>query len=258
MLRADRAVPGAHDPTLHEREDQVRAGQRLVCGSPRGADRGGSERVMPTGGLRVGRPTVGDDGAAWLDVIEQELLQAAGAGVLEDAQTCAAKTPGVVEFYGYSEQHLAQRSAPWDACFRAAEEGLVDLNIARKSVPSRPLHDRSVAMQHRPGGLVGPELNLTLQLGGRDAALPAGQVPGGCGRRQLRQLLRRRRVPGRSGLARSDRPRVASPAPSQWARRQPRRHGRSQLSGQRPAAPSQRRRCCRRGGVGTRRAAGHG
>ena len=171
-------VQGAHDPTLHEREDQVHTGQCLMCGSTRGADRGPPQRVVPTGGLRVGRPTVGDDATARLDVVEQELLQALGAGVLDDAQSSAAKILGAVELYGCSEQHLAQRAAPWDACFRAAEEGLVDLHVAGESVTARPHHDRSVAVQHRPGGLVGAELPLSLKLGGRDAALPAGQVPG--------------------------------------------------------------------------------
>jgi len=92
---------------------------------------------VPTDGLRVGRPTVGDDAAAGLDVVKQELLQAGGAGVLDDAQSSAAKTVGAVDFHGCSEQHLAQRTAPWNACLRAAEEGLIDLNIAGESVPAR-------------------------------------------------------------------------------------------------------------------------
>ena len=77
-----------------------------------------------------------------------------------------------------SEQHLAQRTAPWNACLRAAEEGLIDLNVAGESVSARPHHYRPIAVQHRPGSLVGPELHLTAQLGIEDAAPPAGQVPG--------------------------------------------------------------------------------
>ena len=86
---------------------------------------------MATDGLRVSRPAVGDDAAAGLDVVKQELLQAFGAGILDDAQSSAAKTVRAVDLYGCSEQHLTQRTAPWNACFRAAEEGLIDLNIAQ-------------------------------------------------------------------------------------------------------------------------------
>lgn len=59
---------------------------------------------MPAGGFRVGGPSVGHDGAAGLDIVEQELLQALGAGVPNDAQPSADKTPGAVEFHGGSEQ----------------------------------------------------------------------------------------------------------------------------------------------------------
>src|SRR5450759_2415329 len=85
-----------------------------------------------------------------LDVGEQELLQTRGAGVLDDAQSSAPKTLGAVEFYGCGEQHLAQRTAPRYAWFRAAQEGLIDLHIAGEPVPSWTHHDRPVAVQHRP------------------------------------------------------------------------------------------------------------
>jgi hypothetical protein len=85
---------GAHDPTLHQREDQVHAGQRLMRRSTRGAHGGRLEGVEPMGGLWVGRPTVTDDATAGLDAGEQELLQTLGAGVLDDAQSSAPKTLG--------------------------------------------------------------------------------------------------------------------------------------------------------------------
>lgn len=77
MLRADGALQGAHDPTLHQREDQVHAGQRLMRRSTRGAHGGRLEGVEPTGGLWVGRPTVTDDATAGLDAGEQKLVSAA-------------------------------------------------------------------------------------------------------------------------------------------------------------------------------------
>src|SRR5450759_3708513 len=95
-------------------------------------------------------------------------------GVLDDAQSSAPKTLGAVEFYGCGEQHLAQRTAPRYAWFRAAQEGLIDLHIAGEPVPSWAHHDRPVAVQHRPGALIRAELHLALQLSRADAALPAG------------------------------------------------------------------------------------
>src|SRR5665647_751309 len=141
VLRADGAVQGARDPTLHQREHQVHAGQRLMRRSTRGADGGRLEGVEPTGGLWVGRPAVTDDATAGLDAGEQELLQTLGAGVLDDAQSSAPKTLGAVEFYGCGEQHLAQRTAPRYAWFRAAQEGLIDLHLAGEPVPSWAHHD---------------------------------------------------------------------------------------------------------------------
>src|SRR5665647_391377 len=56
---------------------------------------------------------------------------------------------GGVEFYGCCEQHLAWRTAPRYAWFRAAQEGLIDLHIVGEPVPSWAHHDRPVAVLHR-------------------------------------------------------------------------------------------------------------
>src|SRR5665811_905217 len=127
-----------------------------------GAHVGGLERVEPVRGLGVGDPAVADDAASGLDVGEQELLQAVGAGVLYDTQTNAPKTPGAIEFHRRSEQHLAQRAPAGDARFGTTQEGLVDLHVTGEPVPTRAHHDRPVAMQHGPGSLVGAKLHLCL------------------------------------------------------------------------------------------------
>src|SRR5665647_2085863 len=59
--------------------------------------------------------------------------------VLASSMTPSRARPrplGGVEFYGCGEQHLAQRTAPRYAWFRAAQEGLIDLHIAGEPVPS--------------------------------------------------------------------------------------------------------------------------
>src|ERR1035437_4565014 len=149
-----------------------------MCGPTGGAHVGGLERVKPAGGLGVGDPAVADDAACGLEVWEQELLQAVGAGVLYDTPTNAPQTPGAIEFPRRREQHLAQRAPAGDARFGTTQEGLVDLHVTGEPVPTRAHHDRPVAMQHGPGSLVGAKLHLTLKLGRGDAALPAGEVPG--------------------------------------------------------------------------------
>jgi len=123
-------------------------------GSAGGAHVGRLEPVEPLGGLRIGTPPVGDNAAAGLDVCEQESLQAVGADVLDDAQANAPKTFGAVDFHSRSEQDLAQRTASSDARFGSTEERLVDLHIAGEPVPTGAHHDRPVAVQHRPSGLV--------------------------------------------------------------------------------------------------------
>src|ERR1019366_9440025 len=85
---------------------------------------------------------------------------------------------GLLSSTAAAKQHLAQRTAPRYAWFRAAQKGLIDLHIAGEPVPSWTHHDRPVAVQHRPGGLIRAALHLALQLSRADAALPAGQVPG--------------------------------------------------------------------------------
>src|SRR5665811_1902108 len=61
----------------------------------------------------------------------------------------------------------------------AAEERLIDLNIASEPVPARAHHHRAIAVQHRPCGLIRTEPHLALQLRRRDANLATGQVPRG-------------------------------------------------------------------------------
>ena len=68
--------------------------QRLMRRSTGGGHVRGLECVEPFGGLGVGHPAVADDPAPGLDAREQELLQAAGACVLDDTKTNTTKPPG--------------------------------------------------------------------------------------------------------------------------------------------------------------------
>src|SRR5665811_2212120 len=81
------------------------------------------------GGAGVGRPAVGDDPAARLDVRVQERGQADRAGVGDDTEASTAD-PALVDLHGGREQNLPESTTARHARFRAAKEALVDLDIA--------------------------------------------------------------------------------------------------------------------------------
>src|SRR5674476_1025766 len=90
MLGADRALHGAHHPALDQGEDQVHSRENLVRVQAGGGNRGALVCVALAGRRRVGRPAVGDDPAARLEVRVQERGQADRAGVGDDTQAGTA------------------------------------------------------------------------------------------------------------------------------------------------------------------------
>src|SRR5664279_3708912 len=121
MLGADRALHGAHHPALDQGEDQVHSRENLVRVQAGSGNRGALVRVALAGRRRVGRPAVGDDPAARLDVRVQERGQADRAGVGDDTQACTAD-PALVDLHGGREQHLPESTTAGHARFRATKE----------------------------------------------------------------------------------------------------------------------------------------
>src|SRR5450759_4692235 len=114
---------------LAREKTRCTAWQDLVRVQAGGGHRGALVWVTVPGGAGVGRPAVGDDPAARLDVRVQERGQADRAGVGDDTEASTAD-PALVDLHGGREQHLPERAAARHARFRATKEALVDIDIA--------------------------------------------------------------------------------------------------------------------------------
>lgn len=87
---------------------------------------------------------------------------------------------GLVEFNRHTDKgFLALGPTTTQPRFLAADVGLVDLDGAGQPVPAGPHQDRTQAVQHRPGGRVGADLQGPLQAQRRDAVLLGGEHPAG-------------------------------------------------------------------------------
>ncbi len=189
------SLVGAEQPALDQRSHEVDAGKQLVSLRPRAGDDEGLVHVVVCACRRVGRPSVTDDGRAWLDVVEQELAEHEGARVLDDLETAAPEAPpGPLD--GHLDQGLSERTPTGAARLWSAENGLVDLDAARESVPAGADHGRPIAVQHRPSGLLGADAELALQPERRDPVLLARHVPRG---REPHAERRSRPVEDRAG-----------------------------------------------------------
>ena len=104
----------------------------------RGGDRRALVRVAVPGGLRVGRPSVGDDAASRLHVGIQGHREALRARIGDDAQPGSTEPP-LLNLDGPREQHLPERATAGHAWLRTAEEALVNRDIATQPIPPGPI-----------------------------------------------------------------------------------------------------------------------
>ena len=166
VLGADRALQRPGHPALDQREHRVHGRQHLVRLLSRGGHVGRLVLVEAGGRPRVGAPAVGDHPRSRLDAVLEEGAQVAGADVVDDRKAGTAEPARGLKLDGGGEQHLAERAAARRACLGTAQVGLIDLDLTAEPIPPRSHHRLPVAVQHRPGGLVGAQLHLPSQLGG--------------------------------------------------------------------------------------------
>lgn len=97
-------------------------------------------------------------------MIGEGLPQGGSGGVGDDLEPAAAEALRARAFHGDCHEGLACCStAAAFAGLHPTDGGIVDLHIAREHVPARPHHGAAQPVEHRPGGLVGPESEDTLQ-----------------------------------------------------------------------------------------------
>lgn len=93
---------------------------------------------------------------------EEECPQPGSVCVVDDLWPAASQAPAS-PLCSHLHQELPERAATSDARLWNSEERLVGLDSAREPVPAGTDHRGPVAVQHRPGGLGGPDLEHTLQ-----------------------------------------------------------------------------------------------
>lgn len=126
----------------------------------------------------VGLPAVGDHPRPLGDVVAQKRAQRLPGGVGQRDHPAAPEALGLQALDGDAHEHLlalrAPAGQPW---FLTADVGLIDLHSSLKPLAARAHEHRAQAVQHRPGGLVGADLQRALQAQRRDPVLLAGEQP---------------------------------------------------------------------------------
>ena len=130
--------------------------------------------VADAGSAGIGGPPIGLGGSAGREIVGDERMQAVGrvVGHLGEADA-AGSSPAVLNLDGADDQHLALMAASAAAGERiilaaAGDLGFVDLNQAGERAAVGRHHAAAQLGAHQPGGLVGAEGELALQLQRRD------------------------------------------------------------------------------------------
>ena len=133
--------------------------------------------VVTAAGRWIARESVGEHNRTGFDVCEQERPQRRRARVVDDLHPTTPKAL-VSPLDSDLHQDLSKRTATWRARLWTSEERFVSLDSARQLVSARTDHRAAVAVQHRPGGLGGTDVEHTLQAERGDTLLVARHLPG--------------------------------------------------------------------------------
>jgi hypothetical protein len=200
-MRADGALVGAEQPPLQERRDPMDARHRYVSGIARRVEAVPVVEVAEFGERVVAGVAVGRHDAAELDQLLDHRQQAVGAGIDDRRKANATHTAAALLDRDQHRRLLLGSTAVFAGC-DAADVGLVNLDLASEPIAAGPDHRASELMQQRPGRLVAPEAEHTLERERAHPVLRAGRIPG-------------RRKPGHKRQPRvgEDRPRRCRGAP---------------------------------------------
>ena len=196
---------GAEDPAFEQARHPVHARHHDMRGIGRRRER---HCVVGVGMLRefvVAAPGVGEHDRARSDRVADERHETVTRGVGDVAQTHTPESSWSHEFDGDHDDALRGPTTAFAAVVDAADEGLVDFDLAREGIPVHPHHRHPVAVQHRPGDLVRHTERLSEGEGRhsvlRRHELPAGLEPSpkwGAGLVEDRPRRHRRLMPARS------------------------------------------------------------
>ena len=189
----------------------------------RGSRPGGARGRTARGSRAVGLPAVGDHPRARLDVLKQKRAQRLGGSVGNRDHPTAPESHGFLALDRHSHHRLVAlpASAP-RAQLLAADVGLIDLDRAPQPLAAGAHQHRAQPMQHRPGRLVGADLERPPQRQRRDSVLLAGEQPAGRTPLAVCASCRRWCTPSaRSAHGTHDTRSARRPAPKPWNGRTP-------------------------------------
>ena len=151
----------------------------------------------------IPHPGIGDHCRCRGDMISDEGKQRPGRPVLEQRHPAPADPLGLADFDRDAGQDLLALSTPASQPgLFAADVGFIDLHRAVQPPAARVDQDRAEPGQHRPGRLVGADLQRPLQAERRDPVLSRGERPAG---REPHGQRRARLVEDRAGRHRGRR-----------------------------------------------------
>ena len=135
-------------------------------------------RVADLVDAQVTGPSVGDHRGPWGDVVGDERVQRAGGAIRDDAHPAPSETLGRLDFHSNGDQRLlALGPAAGQPGLLTADIGLVDLHLPGQQFSTGPDQHRTQPVQHRPRGLVRPDLKRALQAQRGDAVLGGRERP---------------------------------------------------------------------------------
>src|SRR5271157_879294 len=178
MLALDAALMGSHQPSPEQRDNLMNAGHDHVGGVGTGAD---DADLMPVAQLRqasVAAPAISVDGRSGHGGSLNEGDQTVRRYVRDTAQADAANA--ATAFLGRNDDNgLVLGLSPTLSRFRAADIGLVNLDLAEEAIAAGADHCAAQLMKPGPGGLVAAQARHPLKAQRADSVLLTGDKPHG-------------------------------------------------------------------------------
>jgi hypothetical protein len=183
VLLADGTVVGTERPALGEAEDEMDGRQPEGGVAPGGAEIDRLVAVAGLGQAAAAGPAVGGDGRGLGDAGGEEAFQARGPGIGQlgepEPTQAAASRLAAAGLDCPGDQGLAGGTAAAPAGPRAAEIGLVGLDMMGQGFAVGADHGLADFVQPGPGGAVTAQAQLPPQFGGGDPALAGRRQVGG-------------------------------------------------------------------------------
>lgn len=172
------ALVGAEHPALEERRHSMCARQH--DGRLGSWGRLCIQGVEATRSSNVRVETVAMNRRAWRNVGDQELTQGRVVDAVDDAHSATPEPTGLVPLDRHDDRQFRPvLTTPALAGSPAPIEGLIDFDVARQQIASRVDRHSPQLGEHRPGRLVTPESELSLEGHRRDTVLARCEQPGG-------------------------------------------------------------------------------